>query len=268
VFPSCLVASHVAGVCRMSLSVVWSGADGRGRVLHSQLDWGLPGAAGSSSARPHRLIPGVVHGPTTEIRASWNVCPLGRGDKGLRLEGGCGRADLLSRVKPAPPATVDQGRPTPCLRKVRHRPRAGRRAKPTRPHRISGGTAHSLGNCGPAKREGNGGATAAGGETQEHVLAGWAGRQANRTDQARSVLAATTRPAKIVDRFVGAPGFGSLGVGRARLQNQGWAGAPLIRNGTVTMLDATPRSLRSSASMRPSLFRSVTTFGASLKMPS
>ncbi len=51
-------------------------------------------------------------------------------------------------------------------------------------------------------------------------------------------------------------------------QRQGWAGAPLIRNGTVTMLDAIPRSLRSAASMRPSLFRSGTTFGASLKMPS
>src|SRR5215470_15548600 len=47
-------------------------------------------------------------------------------------------------------------------------------------------------------------------------------------------------------------------------QCQGWAGSPLIRNGTVTMLDATPRSLRSAASMRPSLFRSGTTFGASL----
>ena len=55
---------------------------------------------------------------------------------------------------------------------------------------------------------------------------------------------------------------------RMRPQYQGWAGSPLIRNGTVTMLDATPRSLRSSASMRPSLFRSGTTFGASLKMPS
>jgi len=60
----------------------------------------------------------------------------------------------------------------------------------------------------------------------------------------------------------------SLGVGAARLQRQGWAGAPLIRNGTVTMLDATPRSFRSLALMRPSLFRSGTTFGASLKMPS
>ena len=55
---------------------------------------------------------------------------------------------------------------------------------------------------------------------------------------------------------------------RVRPQYQGWAGSPLIRNGTVTMLDATPRSLRSAASMRPSLFRSGTTFGASLKMPS
>ena len=59
-------------------------------------------------------------------------------------------------------------------------------------------------------------------------------------------------------------GVASLGAGRARLQHQGWAGSPLIRNGTVTMLDATPRSFRSSASMRPSLFRSGTTFGASL----
>ena len=55
---------------------------------------------------------------------------------------------------------------------------------------------------------------------------------------------------------------------RVRPRDQGWAGSPLIRNGTVTMLDATPRSLRSAASMRPSLFRSRTTFGASLKMPS
>ena len=51
-------------------------------------------------------------------------------------------------------------------------------------------------------------------------------------------------------------------------QHQGEAGAPLIRNGTVTMLDVTPSSLRSLASMRPSWFRSGTTFGASLKMPS
>ena len=56
--------------------------------------------------------------------------------------------------------------------------------------------------------------------------------------------------------------------GTARLaSHQGVGGAPLIRNGTVTMLDATPRSSRSWASMRPSSFRSGTTFGASLKTP-
>jgi hypothetical protein len=55
---------------------------------------------------------------------------------------------------------------------------------------------------------------------------------------------------------------------RAFASHQGVGGAPLIRNGTVTMLDATPRSSRSLASMRPSLFRSGTTFGASLKTPS
>ena len=50
--------------------------------------------------------------------------------------------------------------------------------------------------------------------------------------------------------------------------HQGWAEAPLIRNGTVTMFDATPNRSRSWVSMRPSWFRSVTTFGASLKTPS
>jgi hypothetical protein len=66
----------------------------------------------------------------------------------------------------------------------------------------------------------------------------------------------------------GRPGPPPWAPTRVRPQYQGWAGSPLIRNGTVTMLDATPRSLRSPASMRPSLFRSGTTFGASLKMPS
>jgi len=64
------------------------------------------------------------------------------------------------------------------------------------------------------------------------------------------------------------PGASPWASARVCPQYQGWAGSPLIRNGTVTMLDATPRSLRSSALMRPSLFRSGTTFGASLKMPS
>jgi hypothetical protein len=64
------------------------------------------------------------------------------------------------------------------------------------------------------------------------------------------------------------PGSSPWASARVRPQYQGWAGSPLIRNGTVTMLDATPRSLRSAALMRPSLFRSGTTFGASLKMPS
>ena len=64
------------------------------------------------------------------------------------------------------------------------------------------------------------------------------------------------------------PGSSPWASAWVRPQYQGWAGSPLIRNGTVTMLDATPRSLRSAASMRPSWFRSGTTFGASLKMPS
>ena len=64
------------------------------------------------------------------------------------------------------------------------------------------------------------------------------------------------------------PGSSPRASVRVRPQYQGWAGSPLIRNGTVTMLDATPKSLRSAASMRPSLFRSGTTFGASLKTPS
>ena len=46
------------------------------------------------------------------------------------------------------------------------------------------------------------------------------------------------------------------------------AGAPLMWNGTVTMLLATPNALRSLASTVPSWLMSLTTSGASLNTPS